>query len=218
MTDEQFETIALTIKAAYPHSNVLPDPYSMKVWYRALGDLDYNDVSNAVAEHMCTSQFPPSIAEIRKCCAKCKSEIPDWSEAWERVQKAIRYYGAYRDDEAMESLDEVTRAAVRRMGYKSLCYAEQKNAETDRAQFREIYNLVARPVIESSQWPPAVLEARESTRKKYIGDSKPEPPKLIDYSAEIERVMACRADPEHVSTIVEEAKRSLEAGIGDEKS
>ena len=44
MTDQEFEMVALAIKAAYPNSNVLPDKYAMKVWYRALGDLYFRRV------------------------------------------------------------------------------------------------------------------------------------------------------------------------------
>lgn len=79
MTDQEFETVALALKAAYPNSNVLPDKYAMKVWYRMLGDLESAVVENAVWEHIGTSPFPPSIAEIReKCTARLSPMVTDW--------------------------------------------------------------------------------------------------------------------------------------------
>ncbi len=81
MTDQEFETVALAIKAAYPNSNVLPDKYAMKVWYRMLGDLESAVVENAVWEHIGTSPFPPSIAEIReKCTARLSPMVDGVSE------------------------------------------------------------------------------------------------------------------------------------------
>lgn len=208
MTDIEFEQIVLTIKAAYPNANVIPDAYAMKLWFQMLGDLDYHDAANAVAAHMMNSTFPPSIAEIRQKCVKPRTDIPDWAEAWGKVQKAIRYYGAYRDDEAMESLDEITRTAVRRMGYKSLCYADIKNTETDRAQFREIYNLVAQPLIEDSRLPPSILADKEEIRRKYIDAQRREPPKQISTEELIAAERARRANPEHVEKLLGEFRNS----------
>lgn len=209
MTDKEFEQIALTIKAAYPNANVFPDAYAMKLWFQMLGDIDYHNVANAVAEHMINSTFAPSIAEIRQRCVKLQTEIPDWAEAWEKVQKAIRYYGAYRDDEAMESLDEITRTAVRRMGYKNLCYTDIKNSETDRAQFREIYNLVSKPAIEDSQLPPAVLEQKEAIKRRYLDTKKNELPKQISTEELIAAEQARRANPEHVKKLLGEFRDSI---------
>lgn len=216
MTDIEFEQVTLTIKTAYPNAHVFPDKYAMKLWFQMLGDLEYNQVANAVAEHIVNSTFPPSIAEIRQRCVKPRIDIPDWAEAWEKVQKAIRYYGAYRDDEAIASLDEVTRAAVRRMGYKSLCFAELRNSETDRAQFREIYNLVAQPLIEDSRLPPFILAQKENIRREYLDTKKNEPPEQISTEELIAAEQAHRAKPEHVSGLMENAKRLL--GLKIEKS
>ena len=207
MTDDEFEQIALTIKAAYPNSNILPDAHSMKVWYRMLGDLEFHIVENAIAEHMSISPFPPSIADIRGKCARRKAEIPDWTEGWERAQKAVRYFGSYRDDEAMESLDEITREAVRRFGYKSMCQSDMKNIETDRAQFREVYNSVARRHIENTQISPLVLEDRENIKRQYIGEAEAEPPLLIDCSTEIEKALSRKAKPDYVAGLMRATRR-----------
>lgn len=202
MIFDDFVKIATYLKAAYPNNRILPDDPTVRFWFKMLEDLDFNICENAVLELVSSSTFPPSIADIRKKCSSRKAEIPEWGEAWERVQKAIRYYGAYRDDEAMESLDAITREAVRRMGYKSLCYSDIKNAETDRAQFREIYNQTARPHLEASQMPAAVLEEKCRLMDRYIGKEKEEPPKLISTAEIIEEALAQRSTPEYVQELI----------------
>lgn len=202
MIFDDFVKIATYLKAAYPNNRILPDDPTVRFWFKMLEDLDFNICENAVLELVSSSTFPPSIADIRKKCSSRKVEIPEWGEAWERVQKAIRYYGAYRDDEAMESLDAITREAVRRIGYKSLCYSDIKNAETDRAQFREIYNQTARPHLEASQMPAAVLEEKGRLMDRYIGEGKEEPPKLISTAEIIEEALAQRSTPEYVQELI----------------
>lgn len=204
MTDEEFEQLILTIKAAYPNANVLPDAYSLKVWYRMLEDLDFKMAENVIAEHMSKSPFPPSISEIRGKCVSRQIDIPDWGDAWGKVQAAIQRYGSYREAEAMSCFDDTTRAVVKRIGFRNLCMAKQDNLETDRAQFRDIYKAIAQRRAEERQIPPLVLEEREKIRRKYIGDPKPEPPRLIDYSAEREEALRHRADPIHVERLLSE--------------
>ena len=68
-------------------------------------------------------------------------DLPDWSEAWSQVQMAIRQFGAYRADKALESLPELTREATKRIGFTNLCMSE--NPSSDRANFRMIYETLA---------------------------------------------------------------------------
>lgn len=56
------------------------------------------------------------------------------------VSKAIGQYGMYRTEEAMESFDEVTREAVKRLGFQNICLSE--NIVADRARFAEIYQAI----------------------------------------------------------------------------
>lgn len=209
MTDSEFEQLALTIKAAYPNSNVIPDAYAMKTWYLMLGDLDFRIANNAVAEHIGISPFPPSISEIRRLSAKMKVDIPDWGEAWEKVQKAIRRYGSYRETEALESLDETTREAAKRIGFRDLCISDLENLETNRAQFRDIYKAIAQRRTEEHQLSPLVLDAREKIRREYIGTTKAAPPLLIDCSEEIEKEKSEKAAPAHVDKILREFRASM---------
>ena len=214
MTDNEFETIALAIKAAYPNSNALMDKYAMKTWYRALADLDYRVVENAVWEHISISVFPPSIAEIReKCSARLSPMITDWGEAWEEVLVAIRKFGSYREVEAIASLSKLTAVAVRRMGFLNLCQSD--NPVADRAHFQRIYEGMVKEERKQTQLPCFVRNDKE----KMIEDNTP-PVQRIE-STEEKRIGSSdifRAAPERVHKLLEELKQSLTEKVSDRET
>lgn len=206
MTAEEFETIALAVKAAYPNSNVLPDKYAMKTWYRALGDLDFHVAENAVWEHISTSPFPPSIAEVReKYAARLLPAVPDWGTAWEEVQRAIRRFGIYREDEAVASMGRMTAAAVRRMGFGNLCMSD--NAVADRAHFQRIYEGMAKEEKRQAQIPIAVREERD----RMIGGTESPAPQ-IGSAGDNPRAGRERASQEHVEKLMDGFRKSLFGG------
>lgn len=207
MTDKEFETIALAIKAAYPNSNVLPDKYAMKTWYRALSDLDYHVAENAVWEHISTSVFPPSIAEIReKCTARRSPMVTEWGEAWEEVLQVIRKYGSYREEEAVASLSRLTAIAVRRMGFKNLCQSE--NPVADRAHFQRIYEGMVKEEKRQTQLPEFVR-----TERSQMIESHTPPAPQIETAINDSRAGGEIASPEYVENLMRELKRSMYRGV-----
>lgn len=204
MTDQEFETLALAIKAAYPNSNVLPDKYAMKTWYRALCDLDYHVAENAVWEHISTSVFPPSIAEIReKCTARLSPMLTEWGEAWEEVLQAIRKYGSYREEEAVASLSRLTAVAVRRMGFQNLCQSD--NPVADRAHFQRMYDGMVKEEKRRTQLPEFV----SNERSRMIESNTP-PVLQIESNQQDKPQSDCeRASPEHVENLMKELRRSM---------
>lgn len=206
MTDQEFETVALAIKAAYPNSNVLPDKYAMKVWYRALGDLDFRVIENAVWEHISTSVFPPSIAEIReKCAARLSPMLTDWGEAWEEVQRAIRKYGRYREEEALAAMTQMTVVAVRRMGFQNLCNSD--NPVADRAHFQRMYEGMVKEEKRQTQLPEFV----RSERTRMIESHTPPAPQIESKKEQMPESIT-RADPEHINKLLEELYQSMGTG------
>lgn len=160
MSAQEFATIASAIKAAYPAANIMPDKQSKEVWYTMLADLDYHVCLNALKEHISICKFAPSISELRERCASMTSEpVLQWGDAWERVLGAVRFYGMYREKEALGSLDEATQNCVKRIGFKNICLSE--NIQNDRANFRMIYEQEAAQRKEMSQLPDSVRENRK---------------------------------------------------------
>ena len=66
---------------------------------------------------------------------------PLWSDGWEEVLRAIKMFGSYRETEALQSMTETTRQAVKRMGFRNICLSE--NIMAERANFRTIFEQVA---------------------------------------------------------------------------
>ena len=174
MTRAEFAQIQLGICAAYPKAKMLDSDEAMEVWFKLLEDLDYKVVHNAVMEHISTSVFPPSVAEIRqKCAQRLNPIVTDWGEAWGEVQRAIRKYGSYREEEALESLSGLTAVAVRRMGFKNLCMSE--NTVADRAHFQRIYEGMVKEEQNSLQLPEFVR-----TEKQMMIESNTKPAPLLE--------------------------------------
>lgn len=160
MDKEEFKKIAIAINTAYPKSNVLHSTAALDIWFMMLSDLPYEVVQAATLEYISTGKFPPTIAEIRdKCSGYIQVPIRDWSEAWENILKAIRKFGYMQEINALESLDDITRTCVKRLGYQNICMSG--NITADRANFREIYEGEAKRRKEQSKIPLLLQKQKE---------------------------------------------------------
>ncbi len=138
MEKKEFAMIAAAMKTFYPKENLFPNSQAVELWYQRLKDIDYKVAETALNLWVETEIWPPKIAQLREKCAELSSGVQeDWSQGWEQVQKAIHYKGMYREQEALDSFDEITRQCVKRLGYQSLCISE--NVTADRANFRDVY-------------------------------------------------------------------------------
>lgn len=138
MEREQFKVLCKGMKAVYAQESFLPDADAFNVWFGLLGDLEYAVLNAAIQKYMLTNKFPPTIADLREIATSISAgDIPDWGEGWEKVLNAIRHFGFYRETEALESFDEITKTCVKRLGWRNLCLSENNNM--DRANFRMIY-------------------------------------------------------------------------------
>ena len=161
MNAQEFSTIAMAIRSAWPNANLMLDDKAKDVWYTMLADLDYNACLVAIKEHMSTCRFAPSIAELRERCSNVTSvPVQSWGDAWEDVISAIRFCGMYREEEALQRMNEITRKCVKRLGFQNLCTSE--NITADRANFRMIYEQEQKAQKELWQLSPALQEQKKS--------------------------------------------------------
>lgn len=142
MTFDEFKTLAKGLKSAYTTPNFLPDEYSVKVWYKFLEDLPCDLATMAVQKYISTNKFPPTIADIRGMVADMMTGSNDWSESWKQVTRFISLYGIPNESKAYDSMDEYTREAVKRLGWKNLCMSQNQTA--DRANYRMVYETITR--------------------------------------------------------------------------
>lgn len=142
MTEQEFAKLAMAIKTFFPRENILPNSQALELWYRELQDIPANVAEAALRKWVATNKWSPSIAELRETAAEVRNgEIPDWGEGWEQVLLAIRRFGSYREREALDSLDPMTRTCVQRLGFRNICMSE--NISADRANFRMMYESMA---------------------------------------------------------------------------
>lgn len=138
MTKDEFKILAKGLKAVYTYPSFLPDADSLEIWFQLLKDLDYKVCNVAIQKYMMTETRIPTPADIRNLCASVtEGETKDWGDGWEEVLMAIRQFGSYREKEAMESMSEITRKCVERLGFRNICMSE--NISADRSNFRQIY-------------------------------------------------------------------------------
>lgn len=157
MTFEDFKPIAMILKMVYQRDNFLNSPEAMKIWYQVLGDLSADSLGAAARKYVETKPSPPSPADLRQIAIELTTDTPsDWGHGWEQVRNAIRRYGTYDPKGALDSMDEVTRAVVTRMGWQEICSSE--NMEVDRANFRMIYEQLAKKETERMQLSPKLQE------------------------------------------------------------
>lgn len=165
MTPQEFDLIRAAIKSAYPSFNIMPDKYSIQLWYKMLGDLDFKMCETALLELIATHTYPPQIAEIRAKCAEYNSpQLKDAGEAWGEVQMAIRKFGYYRADEAMESLAGPVRTAAERIGFRELCMSD--NPEANRAHFFKIYNAIVDRESQNAMVPTQIQEQKHEYQNR----------------------------------------------------
>lgn len=155
MTEAEFAKLAMAIREMYPQSGVLQTKAAMELWYQLLADLPYQEASAALSSYMVTNKWPPTVADIREGVTKRTTpELPEWSEAWETVINAIGRWGMHREAEALESMPEIARQTVKRMGWQHICLSE--NIGVERATFRDIYIVIAKRKERDAQLPEAL--------------------------------------------------------------
>ena len=163
MNKREFAFLAAALKTYYPREALLPNDQAMELWFRQLEDIPYKVAEAALNKWVATNKWSPSIADLRELAAGIQfGDLPDWGEGWKQLQLAIRRYGSYRQQEAMAMLDDLTRQTVERLGFRNLCLSE--NQETDRANFRMIFEQLANRKRQEAQTPKAVLELIEGMR------------------------------------------------------
>ena len=170
MTKAEFIKIANAIKTYYPTEKLFPNEGALALWYEELKDLTYEVAYVAVRKHVNTSPYPPTISDIRKGAAGVTVDKSNWSDGWEQFRKAVSKYGYYQQEAALNSLDDLTRRVVKRLGWKQLC--ESENPMQDRANFRMIYEQEQQREEEKAALPAGLktqIEQLQSGTVKAIG-------------------------------------------------
>jgi len=162
MTTKEAMALLAIMKEAYPRFYAGTTKEDTKttadLWAEMLSDIDFKIAIVVLKRLIATCKFPPTIAEMRESVAAVVYEhVPDAGDAWGEVNSAIRWYGYYREEEALASMREPVRLAVMRMGWRELCASE--NDIADRAHFLRIYESLEKRTQEKRQLPISLQES-----------------------------------------------------------
>ena len=126
------------LECSYDKFNITSDKTKLMLWHDMLGDRSEVEFMLGVKKYIAANEFPPTIAGINKAIADVMmSDAPDGMQGWDELQKAIRRFGMYREEEALASMSEQARLVTKAMGFKNLCISENQMA--DRAHFIKMF-------------------------------------------------------------------------------
>ena len=167
MDKKEFAQFTMALKTYYPRENLLPNNQAMELWFRQLQDIPYNVAELSLNKWVATNKWSPSVAEIRQTASEvCNGEPDDWSTGWDQVMRAIRCFGSYRELEALDSMDELTRTCVKRLGFRNICTSE--NQAADRANFRMMYESLVERKKKENQLPEELKVAIEAVKNEKL--------------------------------------------------
>lgn len=139
MTRQEFSILAKSIKTIYPKENILNAPEEFALWFEMLEDIPYKVAAAGLKKWVMLNRWAPSISDMRAMSVESYGQnVNEWEEEWDKVTCAIAKYGYYRTEEALDTLPDLTRTIVKRLGFRNLCMSE--NISIERANFRDIYN------------------------------------------------------------------------------
>lgn len=168
MNQEQFKTLVKGMKAVYTQTTFIPDNDAVLVWYELLKDLPYSSVSSAIQKHMCSSTFPPTIADIRKfACESITNEFMNEMEAWNIVYKAICNSG-YHSESEFKKLPPIIQKVVG--SPSALKEWSQMDIDTvqsvERSHFVRAYRSVIERAKQDIQMPESINQRIETSDKR----------------------------------------------------
>lgn len=170
MTREEIVQVLAVLKANY--SGALKDitrqeaEGKINLWITMFADTDKKIMNLAIQKIIATSKYFPTVAEVREAISEINTGyVMDGGEAWGEVIAAIRNYGQYREMQALESMSEMTRIVVQRLGWHDLCISE--DTEIDRAHFLKVYQAEEKRQKQKNALPLEIQQRIEQRQLEY---------------------------------------------------
>lgn len=202
MTRKEFIVIYSVLQDAY--INGMPkEQRAINTWYEMLCDLDYDIAKNAVLQIIQNSTFPPKVADIRRACAEHtrKELLP--AEAWEQVKRAIRMYGMYQEERAINSLDQDVAEVVKWFSWYTICTTED-GEQAIRARFMDSFNRLQERKKKEETSQPAIQQYKRQSIQMH------EPEKVLEIAEEPKKELK-NFNSKRVSDLIEKMADELGA-------
>jgi len=180
MTENEFEKFYTYITAVT--TDTKPSHQKMEVYWDALNDLPFEIAMTAARKVIATLENPflPMPAVFRGAAAEITGpNIPPAPDAYAEVLKAIRNFGSYKQQEALESLSPLVRKATEAIGWKELCLCEEP--DVIRGQFRMAYEALQKREVIDSRTPQSLKQIIGAMQER---NALPEPKQVTKMSTE----------------------------------
>jgi len=165
MNSDEFFKFTAALKTYYPREGLLPNDEALGLWFQELKDIPYMLAETSLRKWVNTNKWSPTIADIREAAMEnAVGEKADYGEAWQEVMKSVQRWGMYREEEALEKMDPMTRQVVQWLGFRSICTSE--NITADRANFRMIFEELAQREKSASQIPKSLKNLIQDTQDR----------------------------------------------------
>ena len=169
MTKQETVKLFALISTAYPRSEAFRkvSAESVEMWQMCLEDIPFEVAQKALAAHSVNSEFPPSIAEIRRAALQGAVEAKDTAEeAWAKVDKAMRN-SAYNSVQEFAKLPDICKRCVGSPAVlKSWAVSEDESTvSVARAQFLTAYRTLDKRDTERQMLPPSVRAALDEAMR-----------------------------------------------------
>lgn len=180
MTKKETAQVLAAISSAYPNHDRFASEQAVEgmatIWAATFAEDDAKLVQLAVAKHIQTNKWPPSIAEIREImlAIQCPDMIePD--EAWIAVTDLLYAGGDYEDQS--DKLPELIRTAVKAVGWSNLRELRRQaviggKPGLDRVAFMDIYKPLYERERQRQQVAPNIRKAIDSITANLSGESR----------------------------------------------
>lgn len=137
---EWFRQVAI-LQARWPHKPI-PEQ-TAEIWFHDLADIPVEQVESAImALYREGREWAPNGAQIRKKVAELGADRKDHGAAYELAMRAARTKGYAVGLDWLREQDRLVALAAERFPWREFCLEPIEDG-TRRAQFREIYKLVA---------------------------------------------------------------------------
>ena len=121
------------------------DKETMEMWLS-------EEFKQAMNEHIKTSRYFPTVADIRERIANKKVEnMPKAEDEWNKVIDLVHKYGSYQMDKALGEMSDYTRYIVSHIGYIRICNADIEEQTWNKKSFVAEYNELRNANIELLQ-------------------------------------------------------------------
>jgi hypothetical protein len=162
MNKQECAILVGMIASAYPSWK--PTQETVSVYVELLADLDKNEAQNALRSLLMASEYPPSVAAIRKKVLEGQDGLPlSKNDAWQIVMSEVNTKSVYHP---YSFTDPIVSQVVQAIGYRNICTST--NLDTIRAQFLRLYEEQAEKYLEEKLSSISFQNQLEGNRAKEI--------------------------------------------------